>query len=690
MKRWDLRPWARRMPLVTSFAVVSLVLTIGLGWLLSAQIQHSVSQRGVRELEKTTTSAVALTVNLIVTDVGRTATGVPVSLAEEQKEIRLITSAAKVLLANGDAVGVEAALANGLVIGGAGASPVGAKLAVDSRFRAALRGSTVLNTLKRSDLRGASPVEQRLLRANGDLLVFQQGVRARPSEPILVIVRAYAPLKPTQELASADIRTTVLGLALGLLVFWLVLFPLVLGASRALTRQSEVNTHQATHDALTGLPNRLLLRDRVEQAIAASRRSGAQVALLLMDLDRFKEINDTLGHRYGDIVLKLIGSRLAVHLRDADTVARLGGDEFVVLLPDLRSAPAALAIAEKLAAALHEPFVIDGVLVDVGASVGVAFTPEHGDDFDQLLQHADVAMYLAKKDSLGVVVYAPELDSYSPSRLTLLGELRRALDTPEQIVLYYQPKAELPSGRINGVEALVRWQHPDHGLLAPDTFIPLAERTGVIRPLTWCILRKALEQNRDWARQGLVLEVAVNISARCLLDVGFAAEVARLLVETEVPAERLELELTESAIMADPEHARVILQTLADSGVRLAIDDFGTGYSSMAYLKKLPVHVIKIDRTFVTDMAADLSDAAIVRSSLQLARNLALDVVAEGVETLEVWRQLADLGCTEAQGYFLTRPVPAADFVSWLGSYRAPALASEASKSPVAARHARA
>ena len=275
-------------------------------------------------------------------------------------------------------------------------------------------------------------------------------------------------------------------------------------------------------------------------------------------------------------------------------------------------------------------------------------------------------MYVAKKDSLGVVSYAPGLDSHSPERLALLGGLRRAVEDCEQIVVYYQPKASLPSGRVTGVEALVRWQHPEHGLLQPNDFIPLAERTGIIRPLTWCILRKALQQNRRWADSGLVLRVAVNISARCLLDKGFPEEVARMLRETGVPAERLELELTESSVMSDPERALAILHSLRRTGIRLAIDDFGTGYSSMAYLKKLPVSEIKIDRTFVTEMDCDPSDAAIVRSSLELARNLNLEVVAEGVETQAVWDLLTGLGCSSAQGYFLSRPLPPKDFESWL------------------------
>ena len=655
-----------------SFGVVSLILTVGLGLAMVVQVQPTIHQRSTAALEKTMKTAVALTANLIVTDVS-IHSGKPLSVAEQLAQVRLVTSAAKVLVANGDTVGAEAALPNGMVFGGSGAAPFATMLALDASFRSALAGHTVIRMLSLADrvhaTSGNALIEKRLLLANGNLLVLDQGVRVTPGQPVSAVVRSYATMRPTEQQADSDIRRVIIFIVVGLLIFWAVLFRLVIGASRSLTRKSADNAFLATHDGLTGLPNRALLRDRAERAIAASRRSGTHVALLLLDLDHFKDINDTLGHRYGDSLLKQIGPRLREQLRDSDTVARLGGDEFVVLLPELRTAEEAVVVAKKIVTLLQLPFSIDGAAVDVGCSVGVASTPDQGDDFDELLQHTDVAMYVAKHDKLGVVVYASGLDSHSPTRLALLGELRRAVDLPEQIVLHYQPKASLPSGAITGVEALVRWQHPQHGLLAPDSFIPLAERTGIIRPLTWCILRKALEENKRWESEGLLLRVAVNISARCLLDVDFPDEVVRLLTEIGVPADRLELELTESAVMTDPERALVILQTLDASGVRLSIDDFGTGYSSMAYLKKLPVREIKIDRTFITSMNVDASDAAIVRSSLELARNLHLDVVAEGVETEEVWDQLTAFGCDSVQGFFLSRPLPPDELRTWLAAY---------------------
>jgi diguanylate cyclase (GGDEF)-like protein len=667
--RRDDASYRRRVPLMVSFSVVSLVLTVVLGVVLGVQIRRSVTQRSLAVMRKSTQGAIALTVNTIVSGLSFGKDGVPLTTGQQQAQVSLISSASRVLVAQSDIVAVEAVLADGTVIGGAKAPPVGTKIPRDLRLRLALTGVTQVRTLE-TNARSVSGFERPLLRRYGDLLVIEQGVRLTPAGPILAVVVSYARQEPTRRQAAADSWSIILVLAVGLLAFWLALFRLVLSASRALTRHSKENAYRATHDSLTGLPNRMLLRDRTERALLSSRRSGVHVALILIDLDRFQELNDTLGHPHGDTLLKQIGPRLQEQLRDSDTVARLGGDEFVVMLPDLRSEQMAVTVAEKLNAALQQPFTLDGVTVDVDSSAGVVTAPDHGDDFDELLQHADVAMYAAKHDNLAVVAYASDLDTYSPARLTLIADLRHAVEYPGEIVLYYQPQADLATGRISGVEALVRWQHPKRGLVPPDEFIPLAEHTGIIRPLTWRILRAALEQNHRWAQAGLFLRVSVNVSARCLLDEGFADDVARLLDETAVPAARLEIELTETAIMTDPDRALSILEDLAARGIRLSIDDFGTGYSSMAYLKNLPVHEIKIDQAFVTNMDTDARDAAIVRSSLELARNLKLTVVAEGVETQAVWEQLSDLGCPAAQGFLLSRPLPAADVANWMADHQ--------------------
>ena len=452
---------------------------------------------------------------------------------------------------------------------------------------------------------------------------------------------------------------------LALAVLYGVLFRIVAGASKALRHQAEVNEHQALHDSLTDLPNRTLFHDRVHQALTSGRRDHVPAAVMIMDLDRFKEVNDTLGHASGDELLKQVGLRLSESLRDSDTVARLGGDEFGVLLPKVVDAEAAVSVARKLRTTLEEPFTIHGLALQMEASIGIALYPDHGDDVQSLLQRADVAMYVAKEHPAGCEVYTRERDGYSPDRLTLLTELRRAIDGGE-LVLHYQPKADLRTGEIQGVEALVRWQHPERGMIPPDEFIPPAQKTGVIGPLTMFVLDEALRQCRTWSLQGLELCVAVNLSTRNLLDLHLPEAVGELLARWEVPARLLELEITESTIMLDPVRATTTLERLSEIGLKLSIDDFGTGYSSLAYLKRLPVDELKIDKSFILGMDESENDEVIVRSTIDLGRNLGLRVVAEGVESPQAWSRLAQLGCDIAQGYFLSRPVPAEQLTQWL------------------------
>jgi diguanylate cyclase (GGDEF)-like protein len=491
-----------------------------------------------------------------------------------------------------------------------------------------------------------------------------KAIHERPVHPAYATlqhkIRAFADREQheaTEELAELrqrqhDLRLASLAAA-GVGMFALAVFLLlVVGYQRRLVRQ-------ALHDPLTGLPNRELFADRVSQAIRTADRELRPAALLLLDLDRFKEVNDTLGHHHGDQLLVQLGQRLGGMLREVDTVARLGGDEFAVLLPGATTEGAS-GVAEKLRVALQQPINIDGVMLDLDASIGIAVYPEHGNDAAELLQHADVAMYVAKQAHIGFLVYDPAVDQHSPKRLALLGGLRRALERDE-LVLHYQPKADLATGQIRSVEGLVRWQHPEHGLLGPGEFIPLAERTALIHPLTRWVLAAALDQAARWQRAGLHLSVAVNISTRCLLDPTFPDQVASQLTAWQLPSKLLVLEITESAVMADPARALEVLGRLHTLGVGLAVDDFGTGYSSMAYLKELPVDELKIDRSFVIQMADSPSDAVIVRSTIDLGHNLGLRVVAEGVETQHAWQELSALGCDVAQGYYLGRPMPAAE-----------------------------
>ena len=420
----------------------------------------------------------------------------------------------------------------------------------------------------------------------------------------------------------------------------------------------------AFHDPLTALPNRTLLQDRLQHAIQDAQRESRPLAFLLMDLDRFKEINDTLGHHRGDQLLQQMGPRLQAVLRGSDTVARFGGDEFAVLLPHTEKEGAVLA-AEKLLKALEPPFAIDNLPIHVEASIGIALYPDQGAHGEILVQRADVAMYAAKRTGRGYAVYAPEQDQHSPRRLALLGELRQAIEE-NQLFLHYQPKVSMLTGRTIGVEALVRWQHPEYGLIPPDQFIGPAEQTGLIHPLTQWVLSAALKQCRAWHEEGMDIQMSVNLSVRNLQEPRLPAQVAESLRTYGLPSDRLDLEITESAIMADPMRALQILTSLNQLGASLSIDDFGTGYSSLGYLKKLPVDTIKIDRSFVMDMVSDENDTAIVKCAIAFAHNLGLSVVAEGVENRETWNRLAALGCTSSQGYYMSRPLPATDLTVWL------------------------
>jgi diguanylate cyclase (GGDEF)-like protein len=410
----------------------------------------------------------------------------------------------------------------------------------------------------------------------------------------------------------------------------------------------------ALHDSLTGLPNRVLLADRLEREVQAFRRTGRAVALLLMDLDGFKDINDTLGHHVGDVVLTRIGARLTEVVRQTDTVARLGGDEFAIVLSDVEPGEAE-RVAVKLLAAVEEPLEVEDMGLGVRASVGIALVPDHGTDTSTLLRCADVAMYRAKQLGMGSLTYDADFDHHDVRRLALVAELREALEADE-LVCHYQPIIDLRDRELTSVEALVRWRHPVLGLVGPEQFVPVAEQTGLIKPLTWWVLRSALTQVRLWEDQHHPLAVAVNISACVLHDPELVDRVHQLLSEAGVAGERLELEITESGMMANPGAAMETLTRLAALGIRLAIDDFGTGYSSLAYLQRLPVHDIKVDRSFVADMADNSTDASIVRSVIELGHSLGLRVTAIGVEDEPTLDLLTELGCDAIQGYLVGVP----------------------------------
>jgi diguanylate cyclase (GGDEF)-like protein len=386
--------------------------------------------------------------------------------------------------------------------------------------------------------------------------------------------------------------------------------------------------------------------------------------VLLIDLDRFKEINDTLGHASGDLLLQELGRRLQALLGGRGTVARLGGDEFGVVSQTAIDAVSALALADQLRERIADPFVLAGVSLEVQASVGIALSPEHGGDVDTLMRHADVAMYAGKKIHQARI-YSTADDQYSSGRLALAGQLRGAIEHDE-LELQFQPQLDLATGEVRTVEALVRWHHRERGRLSPDEFIPLAEHAGLIRPLTRWVLRNSIAHCRRWHDAGLRLTVAVNVSGRDIVDLGLADEVGRMLTEQRLDPSGLELEITESTLMTDPLRATTVLERLSQLGVRIAIDDFGSGYSSLSHLRRLPVDVLKIDKSFVVNMSVDESDETIVRSTIDLAHNLGLAVVAEGVESDQNLARLVELGCDSVQGYHVSEPVGASTLTGWL------------------------
>jgi len=422
--------------------------------------------------------------------------------------------------------------------------------------------------------------------------------------------------------------------------------------------------HLAYYDVLTDLPNRSVFYDRLQQAILAGHREKKPLAVLIMDFDRFKEINDAFGHHYGDLLLQQIGPRLRQCLRDSDTVARMGGDEFAILLPNTHIEGAALA-TRKILKALEGPYVLEGATLEVKVSIGIALCPDHGEDADLLVQQSDIAMYAAKQTGGGYAVYTPEHDRQTHRRLALKGKLRHAIES-EEMTMCFQPQLSIQTNQIVGVEALTRWHHPQFGLIPPDQFIGLAEQTALIKPFTHWVLKTASRQSHKWLQAGLNLPISVNLSARNLQEPQLPDQIAEFLQTDQLAPSMLEFEVAESAIMADPMRSMQILTRLDTMGIQVSIDDFGRGYSSLSYLKRLPVRKIKIDKSFIMNRVMDEEDVVIVLSMINMAHNLGLNVVAVGVENQETMDRLAALNCDAAQGYHISRPLPAAEFTSWL------------------------
>jgi diguanylate cyclase (GGDEF)-like protein len=469
------------------------------------------------------------------------------------------------------------------------------------------------------------------------------------------------------ELREDSIRLSV---TVGLLLAGLVTAA-VLGRRRSLRRE-----RRALRDSLTGLGNRALL---VGQDLSGGARASDRAALLLLDLEGFKEVNDGLGHAVGDQLLIEVAGVLRSAVRGEDVVTRLGDDEFAVLLRDVPDGGTALDRARALAARLERPFSVEGVSLEIGLSIGIAVSPDHGDDAATLLRRADMALHRAKREGGGIRLFDPSDDTNDGAQLELLAQLRGAIDGGD-LRLHFQPKVALRTGRTMGFEALVRWQHPERGLLGPGAFVPGAERTALMRPLTEWVLREAVRRCAGWREQGWDVDVAVNVAPATLLDPDFPARVTELLAAVQLPGSALELEMTETAAMVDPHRTAETLRRLQAMGVRVSIDDFGAGYTSLSYLKSLPVSALKIDRGFVTHLLEDGADEAVTRTVVQLAHHLGLTVVAEGVETAEVRQRLLELGCDEAQGYFFARPMEPDAVLGWLRDSAAAVRAAEATR----------
>ncbi|HHJ17154.1 MAG TPA: EAL domain-containing protein [Gammaproteobacteria bacterium] len=431
-------------------------------------------------------------------------------------------------------------------------------------------------------------------------------------------------------------------------------------------RHEEAIRHQALHDTLTSLPNRVLLIDRLEQSVAQAHRIKGQFALMVIDINRFKHINDTLGHCVGDRIIQMLASRLHAVLRDTDTISRLGGDEFAMLLP-LTSESQARHVARKIVLALKRTIEIENHSLVVEGSIGIATYPVHGTSAEEILRHADVAMYQAKNAGELIAFYDPEQDPNSVRSLALENDLRDAIQN-NTLELHFQPKVELRRKCVVSVEALVRWTHPELGAIAPVELIPMAERTGLIRPLTRWVLMAALRQSAYWSTLGIDVPIAVNLSIWDIQDPQFVDHVRTELLKWNRAPENIEFEITESVMMADPNRAIMAVKRLDGMGIRMSVDDFGTGFSSLTYLKKFPVSTLKIDKSFIIDMMQDSHDRAIVKSTIELAHHMGVSTTAEGVEDASTLKELTRLGCDTAQGYFIAKPMPAASFINWLES----------------------
>jgi diguanylate cyclase (GGDEF)-like protein len=635
----------RRWTLLTKFTVLSLVCFAVLGVALSKLLAHQIRDRA---LSNTVASAELLSGTIANSQLH------PSDLAKGgmgPARTRALDAALAQARAQNRVARFKIWTREGQIIYSDDHAAIGKKFDIEGDLGEALKGET------HADVSTGALAEQAGERHLGQLLEAYVPLRFKAGGQPVGAFEIYVPYGPVAAASARDVHYVYALVIGGLTLLFLLLYRIVARASRSLRRQAEENRRQALEDQLTGLPNRRALYERLEELL----EDGRPLALLVADLDGFKELNDTLGHGAGDTVLSQLGPRVETAVPDVELLARIGGDEFALLTFD--DAPG--EVAERFRAALDEPFVVEGISLTIQASVGIARFPVHGDDAQSLLQRADVALYQAKARQCGWLEYEQDRDEHSRTRLALAGELRRAISDGE-LVVHYQPKADLERGEVISVEALVRWQHPELGLLPPGDFIPMAEQTGQIRPLTLFVLEAAAAQAREWDESGLDLKVAVNLAMANLIDSQLPDDVAALLAKHKLAPSRLILEITENVVMADPTRTLAILERLRSLGVGLSLDDFGTGHSSLAYLRQLQVDELKIDRSFVTDMVRDGQNAAIVRSTIDLAHAVGVRIVAEGVEDADTLFELKAMGADEVQGFYLSPAVPPAEITAML------------------------
>jgi diguanylate cyclase (GGDEF)-like protein len=631
--------------LFAAYAVASLVPVLLLGAVLVQGAQREALASG---LEQGRAQAAVIEEMAIAPALSGTDLDHQLTAAERHR----LQDATDLAIFHGSVIRLRLRGFRGRVVFSDNGSTAGALPTTHQAFRAAVAGRTDVAVVQDPD--GAA----------GQVIRVLQPVVAKATGRSTGVLELYLPYSTIEEHVRVQMRGTFRRLAAGLAALYAVLALIAWSTTRRLRQHATQHEYEALHDALTGLPNRRWFRERAEEAVERGR--GQRGAIVLVDLDRFKDVNDTLGHHAGDEVLRVVAQRLAAALRTDDTVARLGGDEFGLILPGIPDAAHVLELLERVREELATQVVLDEVPLSIEASFGVALYPAHGDTVEVLLQHADAAMYQGKRGTSGIVVYEPTSVAPPTQWLIVQGELRRALDHGE-LVLHYQPKVGLATGKICGVEALVRWDHPQRGLLPPSEFLPAVEQSSLISPFTAWVLRQGLTDHASWTALGLSWPLAVNVSTRNLEAEGFSESVSELLAEFGVPASQLDLEITETALGADAVTAARAVAALAGQGIAIAIDDFGRGYTSLSQLRTLPIAELKIDRSFVMDLERGERDRAIVRSLLRLADGLGCRVTAEGVESPGTPSWLAEAGCECAQGFLFSKPLPFSELVNRYG-----------------------